>query len=255
MSDYRQQQENEEAELWELTQMDELNLKKLEKLREKFDKSHVGKLPKPTKQQTDLVKQDYKNGRRCDVCGGWHHPQVIHLDYVGHASVTNRLLDVDPVWAWEPLAVNEFGLPAFDQNGGLWIKLTVLGVTRIGYGHASDKKGGDAVKEAIGDAIRNAAMRFGVALELWHKGEFQQDENGFNDESKQQKPEPKTYTDEEFNTKFADWQDMVLTKGKTAKNILNALKGRGYVLTPEQYTKINRLDEFVKKGNEYGQRS
>jgi alpha-L-fucosidase len=29
--------------------------------------------------------------------------------------------------------------------------------------------GGKAVKEAIGDAIRNAGMRFGVALEMWKK--------------------------------------------------------------------------------------
>ena len=49
----------------------------------------------------------------------------------------------------------------------LWIRLTVAGVTRIGYGHAEGKKGPDAVKETIGDSIRNAAMRFGVALDLW----------------------------------------------------------------------------------------
>lgn len=28
------------------------------------------------------------------------------------------------------------------------------------------------MKERIGDALRNAAMRFGAALELWHKGEL-----------------------------------------------------------------------------------
>ena len=28
------------------------------------------------------------------------------------------------------------------------------------------------MKERIGDALRNAAMRFGSALELWHKGEL-----------------------------------------------------------------------------------
>ena len=45
-------------------------------------------------------------------------------------------------------------------------------LTRIGYGDAGQKKGGDAMKERIGDALRNAAMRFGAALELWHKGEL-----------------------------------------------------------------------------------
>jgi hypothetical protein len=54
----------------------------------------------------------------------------------------------------------------------MWIKLTVCGVTRIGYGIAEGKSGGDAIKEVIGDAIRNASMRFGAALELWHKGEL-----------------------------------------------------------------------------------
>jgi len=28
------------------------------------------------------------------------------------------------------------------------------------------------MKERIGDALRNAAMRFGAALDLWHKGDL-----------------------------------------------------------------------------------
>lgn len=91
------------------------------------------------------------------------------LAYVGHAATTARLLEVDSEWSWEPLSVDERGLPAFDHLGGLWIRLTVCGVSRIGYGDAQGKKGPNAVKEAIGDAIRNAAMRFGVALDLWAK--------------------------------------------------------------------------------------
>lgn len=94
------------------------------------------------------------------------------LDYVGHAAVTARLLEVDPLWTWEPFAVDEHGLPRFDHVGGLWIRLTILGVTRLGYGDTAGKKGPNAVKEAIGDAIRNAAMRFGVALDLWTKDDI-----------------------------------------------------------------------------------
>jgi hypothetical protein len=93
------------------------------------------------------------------------------LDYVGHAAVTDRLLTVDPHWSWEPMALDEHGLPALDRAGNLWIKLTICGVTRIGVGD------GKSAKECIGDAIRNAAMRFGVALDLWAKEnlvEFQQ---------------------------------------------------------------------------------
>lgn len=88
---------------------------------------------------------------------------TVYLDYVGHAAVTDRLLAVDPEWTWEPLALDERGLPALDRAGNLWIRLTVCGVTRIGVGDGPD------AKQIIGDAIRNAAMRFGVALDLWAK--------------------------------------------------------------------------------------
>lgn len=141
-------------------------------LRVPFPAHQISKLPKPTKSQTDAVKADFKAGIRCDLCGGWHHPKVVHLDYVGHAALTDRLLDADPAWYWEPLSVDSNGLPALDENGGMWIKLTVCGVTRLGYGDAQGKVGGDAMKERIGDALRNAAMRFGAALDLWHKGDL-----------------------------------------------------------------------------------
>lgn len=94
------------------------------------------------------------------------------LDFVGHAAVTDRLLAVDPGWTWEPFAVDEHGFPAY-QNGCLWIRLTVCGVTRIGVGDGPDPK------QRIGDAVRNAAMRFGVALDLWSKTELESiDPNG-----------------------------------------------------------------------------
>lgn len=144
----------------------------LELLREPFPPHQISKLPKPTRRQTDEVKQDFKKGIRCKLCGAWHHPQVVHLDYVGHAALTDRLLDCDPEWNWEPVATHDDGTPKLDQNGGMWIRLTVCGVTRLGYGHADGKQGGDALKEVIGDALRNAAMRFGAALDLWHKGDL-----------------------------------------------------------------------------------
>jgi hypothetical protein len=143
-------------------------------LRSPFPDHLISKLPKPTKQQTEAVKNDFKLGIRCKDCGAWHHKDVVHLDYVGHAALTHRLLDVDPEWSWEPAAFRD-GLPAFDATGGLWIKLTVLGVTRLGYGHAAGKLNADPgarEKEVIGDALRNAAMRFGAALDLWHKGDL-----------------------------------------------------------------------------------
>ena len=87
----------------------------------------------------------------------------LQLDYVSHAWVTDRLLQVDPVWTWKPLAFTDAGLPAFDSNGGLWIELTVCGVTRYGYGEPPGRDKFDMTKGAIGNAIRNAAMRFAVA--------------------------------------------------------------------------------------------
>ena len=93
----------------------------------------------------------------------------IRLDYVSHGNVTRRLLEVDPDWNWEPMAWDVQGLPLFDERGGLWIKLTVCGITRIGYGEPQGSDAYDRIKGAIGNAIRVAAMRFGVALDLWAK--------------------------------------------------------------------------------------
>ena len=119
------------------------DIDQLAKLRVPFPPEQIGKLPK----------------------GG------ATLDFVGHGFLTARLLDVDPHWNWEPLAFDDRGLPLVDEHGGLWIKLTVCGVTRLGYGDAGGRKGPNAIKEAIGDALRNAGMRFGAALDLWSKGD------------------------------------------------------------------------------------
>lgn len=135
-------------------------------LRAEFPADQVGKLPRVT-----CLRCRYATNGRCDhhdwingciECGGAHTSAVIHLDYVGHANVTARLLEVDRAWSWEPLTQDlATGAPLLDDEGNLWIRLTVCGVTRLGVGD------GPTMKERIGDAIRNAAMRFGVALDLW----------------------------------------------------------------------------------------
>lgn len=163
-----------------MTKHDEIKPAKLaglDLMRAPFAAHQISKLPKPTRKQTDEVKADFKKGIRCTICGLWHHPKVVHLDYVGHAALTDRLLDCDPAWNWEPLVFGPNGAPALDENCGMWIRLTVCGQTRLGYGHAEGKRGGDAIKEVIGDALRNAAMRFGAALELWHKGDLHIDDD------------------------------------------------------------------------------
>lgn len=133
-------------------------------LREPFTGSQINKLPKP-------YRADSAKGN-CQECGGYHGLPALHLDFVGHAALTDRFLDADPFWTWEPLALDEHGLPAYDRNGGMWIRLTICGVTRLGYGDAQGKTGPNAIKEIIGDALRNAGMRFGAALDLWHKGDL-----------------------------------------------------------------------------------
>lgn len=166
--------------------MSEEKPKGLALMRVPFPAHQIGKLPKPTRKQAEEVRNNYKCGIRCQICGQWHHPKVVHLDYIGHAALTDRLLDCDPKWSWEPVARKDDGTPAFDENGGLWIRLTVCGVTREGYGHPDGKRGGDAIKETIGDALRNAAMRFGAGLELWHKGDLHAEDN---DDNGSQPPE------------------------------------------------------------------
>lgn len=156
--------------------MEDKNIESLKLLRKPFEPNQISQLPKPTKKQTEEVSKDFTKGIRCEICGSWHHPKVVHLSYVGHAALTDRLLDADPLWSWEPVAFDANGLPALDKDGGMWIRLTVSGMTRLGYGDAQGKTGGDAMKERIGDALRNAAMRFGAALDLWHKGILHMDD-------------------------------------------------------------------------------
>lgn len=142
----------------------------LNKLRAPFPPEAIGKLPRITCKDCRDRKcaKPTHQPRTCSTCNAYIGKHI-HLDYVGHAHVRERLLDVDPEWNWEPLAIDNAGLPSMDANGGMWIRLTVGGVTRLGYGDAPGKRGGDAVKEVIGDALRNAAQSFGVALDLWKK--------------------------------------------------------------------------------------
>ena len=173
------------------------------KLREPFPPEKVGKLPRVTcpkcRDSRARVCDDHAK-QRCSDCHNWISTAHIHLDYVGHADVTDRLLEADPTWTWEPFALDEHGLPAIDENGGMWIRLTIAGVTRIGYGDADGKRGGAAVKEMIGDALRNASMRFGVGLDLWRK-------EGVVEESTEPRRQSKPATDEPSEAQEATARD------------------------------------------------
>lgn len=152
-------------------------------LRQSFPETAIGKLPK----------------------GG------VQLSYVGHAAVTDRLLAVDPCWNYEIVSLDDSGNPL---PRGFWIKLTVCGVTRYGVGD------GNSVKECIGDAIRNAAMRFGVALDLWSREELEQAGGPV-----QQMTAPK---EQNFAAKDAD---PLNPRSALAKSMFAKLNGHG--LSPE----------------------
>lgn len=97
------------------------------------------------------------------------------LDFVGHADVTKMLIEIDPMWTWEPVAFDEDGLPAYRVENGMahmsgW--LVINGVRRLGIGSVMHNKP-DLLKELASDFIRNAAMRFGVCLSLWTKQEWE----------------------------------------------------------------------------------
>ena len=119
-------------------------------LRKPFPKEAIGKIPK----------------------GG------IQLDYIGHAQVTDRLNTVVGAenWNLEPLSFNlDNGTPVITTNitnAVMWCRLTVLGASKICVGTVK-KTAFEVEKELIGDALRNGAMRFGIALELWSKDELE----------------------------------------------------------------------------------
>ena len=173
-------------------------------LRKPFPANQISKLPKP-------YKKDSPKGK-CNECGGYHGLPAVHLDYVGHAALTDRLLDADPAWTWEPVP-DPVSVGLVSAPGGMWIKLTVCGVSRYGFGHPDGKTGGDAVKETIGDALRNAAMRFGAALDLWHKGDLHKTD----DEEQETPAAPAPVAVPEG---YEDWRDTLTAAAETGVEAL-----------------------------------
>jgi len=139
-------------------------------LREPFPEDEIEWLPQPTKRDGTQQKCQY-----CESIGKnpWHKCPAIHVAFIGHAAVTSRLNAVDPQWTYRPFALGTDGAPLIRQQGDrlvLWIWLKVLDVEKIGVGDTWINEDDDnPEKKLISDAIRNAAMRFGVGLELWKK--------------------------------------------------------------------------------------
>lgn len=163
-----------------------MNAEQEKALREPFPDTEIGKLPRVTckncRETQGKVCQQHSR-QKCSVCDNYITTAHLHLDYVGHAETTDRLLAVDPSWSWEPIGWGADGTPLTMRHGAnlvMWGRLTVCGVTRLGVGTAPAAKE-DAHKELIGDFLRNAAMRFGVALDLWRKSERVEHEDDVSD--------------------------------------------------------------------------
>ena len=96
----------------------------------------------------------------------------VQLRYLSHIWVRKALQDADPDWYWEPMGYDSDGQPVIERDSqgnpvGFWIWLHLLGTKMPGYGSVEPGKR-DAVKELIGDSLRNAAMRL-IGGQLWVK--------------------------------------------------------------------------------------
>jgi hypothetical protein len=91
------------------------------------------------------------------------------MSYISHGLVTERLNDADPDWSVERIATHTY----VDGSGalhcaGVELALTVGGVTRVEAGGPQRQDGfTNEIKNAYSDALKRAAMRFGVALGMW----------------------------------------------------------------------------------------
>jgi hypothetical protein len=101
------------------------------------------------------------------------------IDFVGHAAVTDRLNSETPDWTYqvEPVVITaKDDLPHVIAVFGT---MTIDGVTRAEVGDVERmSRYGDELKKAISDFIVRAAMRFGVALDLWSKEDLLSASNG-----------------------------------------------------------------------------
>lgn len=153
-----------------------------ENLRRPFEDLEINILCQPTR----------KNNApgQCGDCGKWHKLPSIPLSYVGHADITARLNEAE--WSWRPLGVEPTGVPAIvvgQDDLFLWIELTVWDRSVIEVGAVAKGKP-EAMKLLVSDALRRAAMRFGIALDLWKKEKWEPDQDDAGTGAAQASPPP-----------------------------------------------------------------
>lgn len=139
-------------------------------LRKAFAEGQIGQLPRVTCKDCSNKRCSAHKYTKCKDCGAYTSPQHIHLPFVAHAIVTDRLNHDAPGWYFTIDTVK-------DSNDGEHV-LAVVGTMHIGdkaipeIGEPNVKSFyGTELQSAIGNFIRRAAMRFGVAIDLWMKEE------------------------------------------------------------------------------------
>ena len=187
--------------------------------------------------------RDWQHAVLTDLLRDWWQPPAeliatlpkggVQLSYLGHADTTRALIEADPCWTWEPMGRDANGQPVMerDEGGrpvGLWVWITVCGVTRPAYGSCDAGKR-DAVKELIGDAIRNGAMRFGVAGGLWSKADRAGDAPAKPQRRKAAKPRTAdTVLPDEPPPGTAEWQALTLLAPEASPaQLAEVLRGIG----------------------------
>lgn len=194
-------------------------------------------------QYHDLVKE-WPQGKIKTKKGQGGKP----MSYISHGLVTERLNQVDPAWSMETRATYTYtGKDGRLHVEGVEIALTVCGVTRVEAGGPQRQDGfANEIKNAYSDALKRAAMRFGVALTIWESSvEAQYDEDvnpDYEAPAQQQPPEP--LTDAQERTIAQAW-DMAQT-GDRYPAVIALLKTLQVAATPDQWTAIRRALAAIK---------
>lgn len=111
------------------------------------------------------------------------------------------------------------------------------------------------MKERIGDALRNAAMRFGAALDLWHKGDLhiddddnQKDGNRHHEQQKEEQKKDHQPTQGQVDhsriahDKIMGWIEAVAGKVDSGKKLADWFLNDENAQLVAEKTKLNAAD-------------
>jgi hypothetical protein len=121
---------------------------------------------------------------------GWRdrNGNVKMVDYIEWHTACDILDDVYPEWSHQIKTVQMDGNVVY-----CIVALTVAGVTREGLGCGDATRGETGFKKAEHDALKRAAVKFGVARDLYHKEEGAYEQSGVSGGGN---GAPKVYTNE-----------------------------------------------------------